>query len=67
MRPIAETPTPDLDQIFLRAGWPVVDSPKVRQLHADRMSKSRQAATKILARFFAAVANWIEQRGKRPA
>ncbi len=69
MKPTAHTSISDLDMMLLHAGWPIADSPKVQQIHAEQMYRSRLATSKKLyaiAAFFAAISKWFELRAEPP-
>lgn len=61
MTKYSHTPTPDLDIILLRAGYPVHDGPKVRQLTARRY-RLRCAACRLIAARLKMAAAWFEAR-----
>lgn len=62
MKPTIETPTPDLDMILLRGGYPVADSPKIRQLRSVQMHRTERNIAKALAVLFGWLAEKFEHR-----
>ena len=51
----------DLDLMLLRHGWQVADHPKTVQLSADRMARTKEAATSKLVSIIGGMANRVKK------
>jgi len=65
MEPIHKTPTPDLDAMLMRAGWPVADSPEVQQIQAMQRQEALRAVQLKFANALASLAAWLEHHATK--